>query len=67
MGAYSSAQMSAFFVGLALSLVCIRLSWRAVMRRDVASFLNWHALWHAGLPLTAVCIACLEGMEGAEM
>lgn len=58
-GAYSRLQAAVFFAGLAIALGCIRLSWRAVMRRDATAFLRWHALWHLALPATAVSVALL--------
>ena len=60
MAAYTTLQMTIFFVGLVLSLVCIRMSWLSIRARSVRAFLFWHAMWHTGLPLTAVCIALLE-------
>lgn len=59
LGAYSQAQATVFFIGLATALCCIRLSWKAVMRRDAAAFLRWHALWHFFLPATALCVGFL--------
>jgi hypothetical protein len=58
-GAYSSTQAAVFVVGLVGALCMIRLSWWAVMRRDAAAFLRFHALWHFTLPATALCVAGL--------
>ena len=58
--AYSDVQAGVFACGLVMGLVCIRLSWMAVNRRDAAAFLRWHALWHLALPATAVCVGLLH-------
>ena len=58
-GAYSRVQATIFFLGLVAALLCIRLSWMAVNRRDAAAFLRWHALWHFMLPATALCVGLL--------
>ena len=57
--AYSRLQAIVFAVGLAFALVCIALSWNAVVRRDAAGFFYWHALWHLSLPATATSVALL--------
>ena len=60
MRAYSDVQAAVFLVGLVTALCCIRLSWMAVLRRDAAAFLRWHALWHLMLPATGLGVALLS-------
>ena len=62
---YSSIQLIVFWVGLGCGVVCIRLSWVAVMRRDRASFLRRHTAWHASLPLMALLFVAASPISPA--